>query len=201
MPELNPLEVAAIAVNAASVWLAARNSVHTWWTGIVGGALFAALFYGARLYADALLQGFFIVTSVVGWRRWRRDPLGAGERPVTRAPVRMLLLCAVGGVLVTYGWAAVMRATTDAVAPLPDSAVLVFSVIAQLLLMERRLETWPVWLVVNTISVPLYASQGLVGTAALYVAFWINAAYGWRVWRRLAQTAPRHGDTPQQVPR
>jgi nicotinamide riboside transporter PnuC len=54
---------------------------------------------------------------------------------------------------------------------------------------------------VNTISVPLYAAQGLVGTAALYVVFWFNAAYGWRVWRRLAQTAPRHADTPQQVHR
>jgi nicotinamide mononucleotide transporter len=113
----------------------------------------------------------------------------------------LLVLCAVGGAVVTCGWAAAMRATTDAVAPLPDSAVLVFSVLAQFLLMERRLETWPVWLVVNTISVPLYLSQGLVGTAALYVAFWMNAAYGWRVWRRLAQTAPRHGDTPQQIHR
>ena len=33
-------EIAANAFNAVSILLAARNSLHTWWTGIVGCALF-----------------------------------------------------------------------------------------------------------------------------------------------------------------
>jgi nicotinamide mononucleotide transporter len=62
------LEVASNAVNAGSMVLAARNSIHTWWTGIAGCGLFAVLFYESQLYADVALQGFFIVTSVYGWR-------------------------------------------------------------------------------------------------------------------------------------
>jgi nicotinamide mononucleotide transporter len=60
------LEIGANAVNALSIVLAARNSVHTWWTGIVGCALFGAVFFLSRLYADTLLQVFFIGTSAVG---------------------------------------------------------------------------------------------------------------------------------------
>jgi len=41
--------------------------VHTWWSGIIGCALFAWVFYEARLYADVTLQGFFILTSIYGW--------------------------------------------------------------------------------------------------------------------------------------
>ena len=58
-----------------------------------------------------------------------------------------------------------------------------FSIIAQVLLMGRRIENWPVWLQVNTISVPLYASRGLYLTAALYAAYF-NALVAWRHWRR-----------------
>ena len=63
--------------------------------------------------------------------------------------------------------------------------VLVFSVLGQLLLVARRLETWWFWLVANTISVPLYASRSLFLTAVLYAAFWLNALVSLLHWRRL----------------
>ena len=60
------------------------------------------------------------------------------------------------------------------------------SVVAQLLLMQRKMQTWPFWLAVNTLSVPLFASRGLTLTAALYAAYWLMAWYGWWRWRREA---------------
>ena len=42
------LELAANVLITVSILLAARNSVHTWWTGILGCALFAVVFHGAR---------------------------------------------------------------------------------------------------------------------------------------------------------
>jgi len=78
------LELAANVFNAASIVLAARNSLHTWWTGIVGCALFAVVFVGARLYADFTLQIFFIGACIVGWWTWARGS-GGVERPVTHA--------------------------------------------------------------------------------------------------------------------
>lgn len=41
------LEVAANVVATVSILLAARNSVHTWWIGIIGCVLFAVLFFRA----------------------------------------------------------------------------------------------------------------------------------------------------------
>ncbi|HEX8055265.1 MAG TPA: nicotinamide mononucleotide transporter family protein [Novosphingobium sp.] len=66
---MTPLEITANLITTVSILLAARNSIHTWWTAIVGGALFAVLFYQNRLYADVTLQLFFIVTSLAGWLR------------------------------------------------------------------------------------------------------------------------------------
>lgn len=184
MLTLAHVELAANAFMAISILLAARNHLLTWPTGIVGTVLFGGVFYGSQLYADALLQVFFTVTSVVGWRQWRR-----GERaqlaPVRRVALRSLAGMGLAALLVTAAYGALLHRYTQAYAPFVDSAVLAFSVVAQLLLMQRRWETWPTWLLVNTLSVPLFASRGLTLTAVLYALYWLNAWWGgWRWWQQ-----------------
>jgi nicotinamide mononucleotide transporter len=182
---MSPLEIAANAFTAVAIFLAGRNSVHTWWTGIVGCTLFGLLFAQSRLYADVVLQVFFVATGVLGWWRWVRGRDGA-PLPVTHAGLRTLLWMVPLGVVATAAYGALLHYYTNAYAPFIDSAVLVFSVIAQLLMMGRRIENWPVWLLVNTIAVPLYASRGLYLTAILYAGFWVNAIVSWIWWRKLA---------------
>jgi nicotinamide mononucleotide transporter len=182
---IGPLELAANAFTAAAIVLAGRNSVHTWWTGIVGCSLFALLFGQSRLYADVLLQGFFVATSVIGWWKWARGRDGA-PLPVTHANFASLLWTVPVGLAATAAYGALLHFYTNAFAPFLDSAVLVFSVIGQVLMMQRRIENWAFWLVVNTIAVPLYFSRGLHLTAVLYAGFWINALVSWVWWRKLA---------------
>jgi nicotinamide mononucleotide transporter len=191
---LNPLESTANAVMALSIWLAARNSVHTWPTGVAGCALFGVVFLKNQLYADAALQLFFISTSLIGWWQWGHPaiPSTTRERPITVAKpgtIAWMLLAAIG-VTGTYGW--LLHRYTDAYLPYMDSAVLALSVIAQCLLMLRKIETWPFWLSVDALSVVLFASRGLLLTAALYAAYWVNAWYGWWRWHkeRIAAATP-----------
>jgi nicotinamide mononucleotide transporter len=178
------LEWLANAAATLSIVLAARNSVHTWWIGVVGCVLFAALFYQSRLYADATLQLFFIVTSVTGWRRWRADHDGAALL-IGEANRRILVLltgCGVVGAM-TYGW--LLHRWTDAYAPFLDSMVLACSIVAQLLLMRREVETWWFWIVVNLMAAPLFFSRELYLTSALYAAYMANALFALRHWRQL----------------
>jgi nicotinamide mononucleotide transporter len=178
------LEISANLLNAVSIILATRNSVQTWWTGIVGCALFCVLFLNNQLYADSLLQLFFIGTSVRGWYLWaeRGD---SPPLPVTHAQPSILLGTTALGLVVAAGYGYILHQLTDAFAPFADSLVLVFSIVAQLLLVQRRYESWWFWLVVNAVSVGLLASRGLWITMALYVAFLVNAAVALFKWRRL----------------
>ena len=180
-----PLELAANGFVAVSILLAGRNNVHTWWTGIVGCTLFGVLFAQNRLYADVALQVFFVATSAVGWWKWKHgdhgDPL-----PITHASAANLMWTVPLGVVATAAYGALLHFTTNAYAPFLDSAVLVFSIIGQVLMMQRRVENWAFWLLVNSIAAPLYLSRDLVLTAVLYAGFWINAVVSWRSWYRLA---------------
>lgn len=182
------LEIAANTMATASILLAGRNSIHTWWTGMIGCMLFARLFWGTQLYADAVLQGFFIAASAVGWWQWSsRD--GHPAPPIRRTASVTLLWLALAGVVATIGYGTMLHVFTDAYAPFADSAVLAISVVAQLLLMARRVESWPAWLLVNTIAVPLYATRGLTLTAVLYTVYWVNALIAWRYWSRQLRPA------------
>jgi nicotinamide mononucleotide transporter len=179
------VEIAANFFNAASIFLAGRNSIHMWWTTIVGCVLFAYVFFNAKLYADVTLQAFFIATAGLGWWRWRHGSSGRAL-PVRHSSRTLIVGGTAAGAVVTLGYGWLLYRFTDAYAPFVDSIILAFSVLGQLLLMDRRVESWWCWLLVNTIAVPLYASRGLYVTAGLYVAFWINAVVALRRWRRLA---------------
>ena len=184
---VGPLEIAANVTTAAAIFLAGRNNIHTWWIGMIGCALFGVLFYQWYLYADVALQAFFIISSAAGWRQWLKGNHGA-VLPVTHVEMRTLLMIVPAGIAITAGYGALLHSFTNAYAPFIDSAVLVFSIVAQLLLMQRRIENWPFWLLVNSIAVPLYASRGLYLTSFLYSCYWINAIVSWMLWRRLARS-------------
>jgi len=180
-------EIAANLMNVVSIVLAGRNSIHTWWTGIVGCILFGVVFYEARLYADVTLQVFFVTTSFSGWWNWLQGNRGK-VLPVRRTRLPRLAACAAGGAAVTvvYGW--LLCHYTNAYAPYLDSTILAFSVLGQFLLMGRRVESWWFWLVVNSIAAPLYCVRGLFLTSSLYALFWVNAAVSLQRWRRMVVT-------------
>lgn len=183
---MSAAEIAANALNTISIILAGRNSVHTWWTGILGCATFAWVFFHTQLYADVTLQVFFVGSSAMGWWRWRHTrhhpPL-----PVRHTAPATIALLGVSGVLTTLGYGWLLHRFTDAYAPFVDSVVLAFSVLGTFLLVARRVEAWWCWLLVNTVAVPLYASRTLYLTAALYAVYWVNAIIALRHWRELAR--------------
>ncbi len=175
------LELAANLLVASSIWLAARNSALTWWATIAGCALFGVLCYQHQLYADVVLQLFFIAAAVWGLFSWH----SAQNLPIRQLSGRYLLPYLAAALTIAALYGALLHFWTDAYAPFWDSLVLTLSVLAQLLLIRRYLQNWWCWLLVNSIAIPLYYHRGLELTAAFYALYWLNAAYGlwqWRQW-------------------
>ena len=162
---IGPLEVGANVFTALAIFLAGRNSVHTWWTGLVGCGLFALLFFKSNLYADVLLQAFFVVTSVIGWWKWTRGAGGA-PLPISHANFASLLWTVPVGLAATAAYGAMLNFFTDAYAPFVDSAVLVFSVIGQVFRAHRS----PMW------RAPRYSPCNRCGRPRGLSAVWPTSA-------------------------
>jgi nicotinamide mononucleotide transporter len=183
---MSPWEIVGTLLGVVGVTLMIRQNIWGWPIGLAQVAVYAWVFYGAKLYSDVILQGFFFVIQAYGWWHWLRNKHTAAhsDLPVTRLGVAAVAGWLVLGAAATAGWGTYMGRTTDAALPHWDAFILVFSLIAQWLQARKKLENWPGWLAVNTVAIGVYWAKDLRLTAGLYVVFWFMALWGWREWRR-----------------
>lgn len=177
------IEAFAFALGVINVTLVVRRSVWNYPFALAMVSLYAAVFWDARLYSDTLLQGFFFVVNVYGWRLWTSARADVGEIVVeVMSPAARLgwaTVCVVGAL----GWGAAMDRFTDASLPWWDAGIAVTSVVAQILLARRKLENWILWIGVDVASIGLYAAKGLWLTMVLYGVFLVLAIWGLMDWR------------------
>jgi nicotinamide mononucleotide transporter len=174
--EVSYLEFVASIASFIGVGLGITGKRITWpWWGL-SSALYLVLFLQWDLLASALLQIVFIVAAIIGWFGW--EPSGARPGPF-KNKFRIATVAAILGA--TLLLAPVLK-DIGAAAALPDSLLLFGSLAAQLLMVYQKYDSWPLWLVVDAGYVALYASQGLLFTTLLYIAFTVMAALGWSSW-------------------
>ena len=179
------LEWVAAAFVLINVALVALRSVWNYPLALVAVTLYAFVFFEAKLYSDMLLQGFFFALNLYGWAAWTRAR-GASGVPVRWMSGRARRGWALATVAAWAGWSFAMDRHTDAAAPWLDGAIALLSITAQWLLARRRVESWFLWILVDLIAVPLFASRGLYATSAVYVVLLGLSIDGLIQWRRAA---------------
>ena len=184
------LEIVAFVLALAMVVLNMRVDPIAWPLAIASSLLYFALFWNSRLYGDASLQIFFAIVALWGWWQWLRGTQADGSALRVRAMGRhgRLWLIAV----LALAWPATglfLKSFTNTDVPWWDAFPTAASVIGQWLLGRKYLENWLAWIVVNLVSVGLFAYKGLWLTTLLYSLFIAMSFVGWRAWRRLMTPA------------
>jgi nicotinamide mononucleotide transporter len=129
-----------------------------------------------KLYASAALQLVFIAAAVAGWYGW--EPTGAKPGPFNN---RYRIYTVAGILVATMALGPVLK-WLGAASTYLDAILFFGSLAAQILMVYEKYDSWPMWLVVDAGYTALYASQGLLFTTLLYVAFTAMAAMGWSTW-------------------
>lgn len=181
--DVNPLELTATLVTLACVILGVKRSLWQFPVGIVGTALFFAVVWQARLWANATLQVFFVFVQLYGWWYWLRGHHG-GRPPIRSANRIHVAIAVLVALIVAMAGSWALTDFTDFDLSFSDAATLSVSVVAQYLLDRKYLETWPVWLIVNVASIWLYGNAHMWLFTGLYVFFFFNAFWGWWEWRK-----------------
>ena len=181
---MSPLEIIASALGVWAVWLTVRQNRWCWPLGLVMVLMYAWIFYDGKLYSNMLLQGVYAVLQGYGWWQWTRGGGSHTGVQVSRLSHQGILISlaigAVGAVILGY----LMATFTDAAAPWQDATLSAFSLVAQVWMAQKRVECWPLWIVLDLLFVGLFVQQGLHPTAALYGLFTLLAVNGWLTWRR-----------------
>jgi len=181
---VNWFELVAVAVTLLSIWLATKENIWYYPTGLVALVMYTWLYYSARLYAESLLQVICFALMVYGWYEWLHGGAHKTELPVTRTPRWAWVAGISSGLAASALTIAVQRTYTDNPNPYVDSSLFAWSLVAQWMTARKWLENWILWLLINTVSVPLYIARDLTLTAGLYVGLWVLAIVGYVQWRR-----------------
>lgn len=186
---MTAIEIIAAIVTAVSIWLAARQNVWYYPTGVVSVILYAWIYFGARLYAEAGLQVVWLLLMIYGWYAWLYGGAHHTELRVSRTPRAAWPAIAFAGVMMSLLIAFLQHRYTNNPAPLADSSIAALSIVAQTMTAKKWLESWIFWIVINVAAVVLYIDRALYPTAILYVVLLFLGIKGLVAWRRSLASA------------
>ena len=174
--EVSYLELVAAIISFVGVWLGTTGKRITWPWWAISSALYMVFFYQVDLFASAALQIVFIIAAIWGWRDWA--PTGAAPGYLNN---RHRLFIGVA-TLIAVSVLSPLLARAGAAATWSDAFLLVGSLVAQILMVYEKVESWVLWLVIDAAGTIQYAYLGYWFTAFLYALFTLVAIIGWKRW-------------------
>lgn len=199
------IEGAAVLLALVYVILAAAENIWCWPAAFISTSLYFYLCLVADLWAESVLQLFYIVMAVVGWWQWQKKkhrrlvpehetghPVSDKEElPIIRWPLHWHILIIIGNTLLALltGW--LLARYSTAANPYLDSFTTIFSLFTTWMVTQKVLENWLYWVIIDAASIFLYASREVFSlTPYLYALYTIIAVAGYFRWRKhyLSQT-------------
>ena len=191
------LEFFGTIAGGIAVWLSAKANIWSWPIGIINVVLFFFLFYQVQLYPDMFLQVFFFVTNLMGWWRWAHPKPGEEDRKkelkvsfMDRKQFLLIVLTGLAGTYLFGTFAKNLHEIFPTVFSLPsafpyaDSFVTVMSIITTFLMIQKKVECWIIWIIIDAIATYLYFAKGIKFVGIEYLIFCFLASFGLWNWMK-----------------
>ena len=186
------LEITGVVFGLLSVWLAKKNHIGVFPTGMISTSIFVYLLLKWGLVGDMLINAYYFGMSVYGWVIWSRVNDQQQTTLITRINQlewKYLFLLFVGSLGFVYGvyqWFGLWNSSTAMIDTL--TTAIFFS--GMWLMARRKIENWIFWIVGDIISVPLYLIKGFSFTSLQYLIFTFIAIYGYLEWKKILDNPP-----------
>lgn len=183
------LEWLGVGFGVAEVLLAKSNKVLLYPAGIISVLISSWIFFHAGLYAESLLNAYYLVMSVYGWAIWMKRRNQPALRISVATPRDWLVtlgITVVGFVFLAF----MLHRFTNSDVPYWDAWVSATAWAGMWLLARRKLENWLLLNLSNAFAVPLLIHKHLPLYALLTVFLFIIAVQGYLLWKKMLTAAP-----------
>ena len=186
------MQIFTLVTGVIYIVLEIRQKNFRWVVGIATSVAAMWVFFRQGLYASFGLNTYYLVTSFIGLWQWRKAKAGMAEAMekedadavhLHRLSWRTVLVSLAVAVAGIFALAELMELLENPMSYL-DAAVAVLSAVATWWLVRSYIEQWWLWIVADTLSTILCATQGMWWMAALYAAYTLSAVYGYVHWKR-----------------
>jgi nicotinamide mononucleotide transporter len=215
--DLSWIEAVGTLAGLLCIWLASLEKISNYAFGLINVTLFAIIFFQIQLYASLLLQLFFFAANIYGWYAWSRQNsqqeaelqirwlslpkaiawlvacvVAIGLMTVYINPVFAFLTRVSVSVMSSFGLNVTMPVLQPDAFPFWDSCMMVLSIAAMILMTRKYVENWLLWVIINVISVAIFALQGVYAMSLEYLLLTFIALNGSRMWINSARERGSH---------
>lgn len=183
------LESIAVLTSVLGVILAARKKLLTYPISLIATLCYFWIFLQQKLYADMVLQIFFVGGIMYGWVLWGKERHHSKENnfkteiEIAILDKKSLLKHVLLGVFLnSFVYYALSHWSQDP-SPFWDSTLTSGSILAQYWEARRYRESWLLWIIIDSFYGMLFYERALYLTMGLYFSFVVMAAYGYFQWR------------------
>lgn len=171
------------------VVLTAKGKISSYLFNFIQMITYMIICWNARLFLEFGEQIFYFIACIAGVVLWRKNMYinEDGTQDVKAKKFKPWQWAAVVGITVmtTILFGMFGGKILGGTLPYLDAFTVSLSVIAQLLMIWRYREQWAVWIIINISSLIMFTILEQWSMTAMYIAWTINAIYGWYNWTKL----------------
>jgi len=187
------LEAVTFVFGIASVYLAKKENIWVYPTGLIATTITVYLLYRAGYYGDMVVNFYYSVMSIYGWYNWARKSNGTNIITISRTNniekltgigMFLLTIIVIFAIYRTFGY----EIKTENYLDIFTSGIF-FTAMWYMAL--KKIENWTLWIIGDLIAVPIYAYRGLGILSLEYVVFTILAILAYIEWRKILSSNPQ----------
>lgn len=184
MKETDVLNWLAVSLGIAEVLLAKANKIWLYPVGIAGTLLSVYILSQAGLYAESLLNGYYIIMSIYGWWYWiKKKNMPPVKITYCSRKDWIIVACITGVSFATL--AVLLKYLTPSTVPVWDAWVSATAWAGMWLLSRRKIENWILLNISNLFAIPLLIHKDLPLFAVLTLFLFVVAIFGYFEWRKI----------------
>ena len=185
------IELIAVVASFVAIVLAKRNNLWTFIIGLLSSSTYFAFFYQQHLYCMMVLQIIFVGIDFYGLINWIQ-PRQKQELPITKMKWKnfelLAIITTIAGIAIGFGMKALGQLYPEQLPlssyPISDAVIMTANIVGQVLLAQRKIDNWYVWIMIDIFSVIIWSLMGMWLTTILYVTYLIISITAIHTWNK-----------------
>ncbi|GAE86752.1 nicotinamide riboside transporter PnuC [Acetivibrio straminisolvens] len=170
------------------VVLTGKGKISSYVFGMVNTILYAYVAYGAKYYGEVMLNLlYYAPMNVVGWVMWNKH-ISAETKEVEKKRMKGFesIVVFLGSAIGIFLYGLILKRIGGSL-PFVDALTTVLSVVAQILCVKRYMEQWILWIIIDVVSVYMWAMAFVNGgesiaTLIMWSIYLLNAIFMFVKW-------------------
>ena len=187
MPD-TPIGMVCGVSGVICVVLTAKGKISSYLFNFIQMITYMIICWDARLFLEFGEQVFYFIACIFGVILWKKNMVQNedGTEHVAAKKFKPWHWVATIAVTAFSTWTLgyfgdnILGSTLSYL----DAFTVALAVIAQLLMVWRYREQWAIWIVIDISSIVMFVILGQWSMVAMYIAWTINAFYGWYNWSK-----------------